>query len=218
MVMARIGRAVLWGLAALLAALLLAMVIVPRLCGWVPLTVLTGSMEPTIPPGSQVYVKPIDESTQISAGQVITFMPNPDDPTLVTHRVVGVSQDGSGTPSYVTQGDANNAADPEPVARKQVRGTLVYHLPFVGRLALAIGGKAKLGGIIALGVLALLYAAWQVIRLMVERRSARAPRGRPGSGAPSAEPRESAPSDALGRSAHTPAANRPARQGGGRES
>lgn len=160
----------LWLIAAALTALLLAMVVIPRLMGWAPLTVLTGSMEPTIPVGSQVYVKPIDTVDDIQAGDIITFMPNPDDETLVTHRVVGIGVDGSGEKSFTVQGDANNAPDPEPLMPKQIKGVVVYHLPYAGHLALGIDGQVKLLTITVLGITLIAYALWQLVLLVRDRR------------------------------------------------
>ncbi|QIN30279.1 signal peptidase I [Brevibacterium luteolum] len=161
----------LWFIAAALTALLLAMVVIPRLMGWAPLTVLTGSMEPTIPVGSQVYVKPIDTVDDIQAGDIITFMPNPDDETLVTHRVVGIGVDGSGEKSFTVQGDANNAPDPEPLMPKQIKGVVIYHLPYAGHLALGIDGQTKLLTITVLGIALIGYALWQVLLIVRARRS-----------------------------------------------
>ncbi|MBU8579133.1 signal peptidase I [Brevibacterium luteolum] len=179
---------ILWIVAGALGALLFAMVVVPRLMGWVPLTVLTGSMEPTIPPGSQVYVKPVESVDEISTGDVITFMPNPDDETLVTHRVIGIGVDGSGEKSFTVQGDANNAPDPEAVMSKQVKGTVVYHLPYVGHLALGIDGKTKIAAITVLGIGLLAYAAWQLI--LVVRDRSRKTTARDSETAPDSEPEE----------------------------
>ncbi|MBM7530694.1 signal peptidase I [Brevibacterium luteolum] len=156
-------RWLLWIVAGALTALLLAMVVVPRLMGWVPLTVLTGSMEPAIPPGSQVYVKPVEGASEVSVGDVITFMPNPDDDTLVTHRVTGIGVNGAGEKSFTTQGDANNAPDPEAVLPKQIRGVVVYHLPYVGHIALGIDGSTKIAAITVIGLTLIGYAIWQLL-------------------------------------------------------
>ena len=42
------------------------------------------------------------------------------------------------------QGDANNAPDPEPLMPKQIKGVVVYHLPYVGHIALGIDGPTKI--------------------------------------------------------------------------
>src|SRR5690606_9993103 len=125
-----------------LLALLAALVLVPRVLGWAPLTVLTGSMEPTIPTGSQVVVAPVDDVAALEVGDVITVMPFPDDPTLVTHRVVARTDTADG-PSFVTQGDANDVADAWEVTETQIRGEVRYWLPVAGYVATALSGHTK---------------------------------------------------------------------------
>jgi len=134
---ASVGRAVLRGAGAVLLlgllALALAVAVVPRLLGGAALTVLSGSMEPTYSPGDVVVAVPQDS---YDVGDVVTFQPVSGDPTLVTHRVVGVRL-GSET-RYVTRGDANGADD-APIVADQVMGRVVYHVPYVGHLAVAAG-------------------------------------------------------------------------------
>lgn len=130
-------RAVLSGTTAvLLVALLLlagAVAVVPRVLGGAALTVLTGSMEPTYSPGDMVVSVPQD---QYQVGDVVTFQPVAGDPALITHRVVGIAL-GAET-AYITRGDANGADD-DPVTPEQVMGRVVYHVPYVGHLAGAVG-------------------------------------------------------------------------------
>lgn len=160
----------LWIIATCLVALLLAMVVIPRLLGWVPLTVLTGSMDPAIPPGSQVIVKPVSSVDGIEAGDIVTYMPNPNDETLVTHRVVGVQVGSKGERSLTVKGDANNAPDPDPVTSKQLRGVVVYHIPWVGYIALNINAQAKIVTITVLGIGLIVYALWQVAQIVRDRK------------------------------------------------
>jgi signal peptidase I len=115
-----------------LFALVAAVVVVPRAIGAVPLTVLTGSMQPALSPGDLVVVRPMP-ADDIRVGDVITFQPVSDDPTLVTHRVVGVTLGSAGVAGFTTQGDDNNAAD-APIVADQVKGRVVYSVPLVGHL------------------------------------------------------------------------------------
>lgn len=159
---------------AVVGIVLLAVVVVPRLVGWVPLTVLSGSMEPSIPTGSQVIVRPVGDTAGIehlAVGDVITFLPRPDDSTPVTHRIVGVGFAGDGSRTFTTRGDANASADPDPVGARQVRGEVVYHVPFVGHVAGAVGPELKRGVTVAGGVG---LAAYAVDVLVLAWRSRRA--------------------------------------------
>jgi len=107
---------------------------VPRCMGGTSLTVLTGSMEPAIKPGDMVATRGVDAANQnnFTVGQVIAFLPYPNNPTVVTHRITAVTQGPDGV-SYTTKGDANNSVDPwGPVAASHVRGQVVYVVPKVG--------------------------------------------------------------------------------------
>ena len=113
--------------------------VIPRLTHGAALTVLTGSMRPTMPPGSLVLVRPV-QTAAIDVGDVITFQPDPKLQSLVTHRVVGVNRDG-GALSFVTQGDANRIADIKPVVADAVRGEVWFHVPYIGYVKDFAGGR-----------------------------------------------------------------------------
>ncbi|MFF0989270.1 signal peptidase I [Kocuria nitroreducens] len=154
------------------AALLLAVVVVPLALGWVPLTVLSGSMGPTVPTGSQVVVAPLegeDDAAGLSTGDVVTFMPRPDDPTLVTHRIVGVAVDGEGRRSFTTQGDANAAPDADPVTATQLRGLVKYHVPWAGYAATLLDAEQKRGGVLLVAAALFGYALWQLAGAVRDR-------------------------------------------------
>lgn len=132
-----VGQAVAWAVILVAVFVLAVAVLIPRITGATPYTILTGSMKPTYPPGTLVVAKPV-EAGQIGVGSVITFQLRSGDPTVVTHRVVGVSYAADGEPEFVTQGDANDAADLEPVKPVQVRGALWYAVPRLGWASTAV--------------------------------------------------------------------------------
>ncbi|NPC97110.1 signal peptidase I [Nocardioides sp. zg-DK7169] len=136
-VLRRIGTAValLCSLAA--TALAVVLVVVPVLSGSVPLTVLTGSMAPVHDPGDIVVVRPA-AAEDLRVGDVITFEAVEGEPRLITHRIAALVGAG-GRPAFLTRGDANPVADPEPVLAEQVRGRVWYAVPQVGRLGGALG-------------------------------------------------------------------------------
>ncbi len=105
-----------------------------RVAGIQVYTVLSGSMEPTYHTGSLIYVKSVDY-TEIEAGQVITFMLNED--TIATHRVVEVIPDETDESviRYRTKGDANDAEDGSLVHYKNVIGTPIFSIPYMGYVA-----------------------------------------------------------------------------------
>ena len=102
-----------------------------RIVGLTPYVVLSGSMEPTYHTGSLIYDKKVDPFT-LKEGDVITFMVSED--TLATHRVVGIvpDEDEPGTIRFRTKGDANDAEDGTLVHYKNVVGTPVFTIPYLG--------------------------------------------------------------------------------------
>ena len=105
-----------------------------RVVGLQVFTVLSGSMEPTYHTGSLIYVKKVDPYT-IEPGQPITFMLDED--TVATHRVVGIVPDEE-DPTVIrfrTKGDANEAEDGSLVHYKNVIGTPIFSIPYLGYVA-----------------------------------------------------------------------------------
>lgn len=117
-----------------LVVVLAVLLVGARLIGFQVFTVLSGSMEPTYHTGALIYVKEVDY-TEIEAGQVITFML--DENTVATHRVVEVvpDEEDSTVLRYRTKGDANEAEDGSLVHYKNVLGTPVFTIPYLGYFA-----------------------------------------------------------------------------------
>lgn len=154
------------GLLAVLLGIGAAAIAVPRFTGSVPLTVLSSSMEPSLPAGTLLIVRPLelDQMNQVRVGDVISYQPNPMDPTLVTHRVTGITSYSDGSWVFTTQGDANDAAD-DPVYDFQVRAKLWYSLPHLGWVSDAINGQGNRVWIIPAAAGALFaYTAYSFVR------------------------------------------------------
>lgn len=105
-----------------------------RVAGLQVFTVLSGSMEPAYHTGSLIYVKEVDYQ-EIEPGQVITFMLNEN--TVATHRVVAVVPDEQDATvlRYQTKGDANDNVDGSLVHYKNVIGSPIASIPYLGYLA-----------------------------------------------------------------------------------
>lgn len=147
-------------------------VVIPRIAGAVPYTVLTGSMRPTMPPGTLVVVKPTP-TEQIQPGMVVTYQLRSGEPTVVTHRVVGVTAGMDGSKAFITQGDANNVADAEPVLPVQIVGAKWYSVPWIGHLnALFTNKQRQTFTYVAAGAL-LIYAAYMLTTGVIDTRRRR---------------------------------------------
>lgn len=108
--------------------------IVPRVFGITSYTVLTGSMEPSVPVGSVVFAKAA-EPAQLEAGDIIVFYDGRSD-IPVTHRIV---ENQSSEGQFITKGDANESDDIAPIPYPNLIGKVVLHLPFLGRLYAPLG-------------------------------------------------------------------------------
>lgn len=113
----------------------------PILVGGKLYQIKTGSMEPTIPAGSYVLVRPV---TDPQVGEVI-LIGAPGYQVPVVHRIVAI---GAGGKTLTTRGDANEVDDAS-IDQSQVMGIVtdifkqngIYHRPYqfgVGICALAL--------------------------------------------------------------------------------
>lgn len=102
-----------------------------RLIGLQVFTVLSGSMEPTYHVGSLIYVKDVDPF-ELESGDVITFML--DENTVATHRIVEVvpDEEDDSVVRFRTKGDANENVDGSLVHYKNVIGSPVFTIPYLG--------------------------------------------------------------------------------------
>lgn len=166
------GRACALLVAGLVVVVLGISVILPALGGGTAYTILTGSMEPGMPPGTVVVVRPTPVD-QIRTGDVVTYQIDSGEPTVATHRVIAVQTSLDGKIQLITQGDANNAPDPNPVLPVQVKGVRWYSVPFVGLPALAVDGNIR--QVVVMGAVVLLfgYAAMSFGGALRDRRHAR---------------------------------------------
>lgn len=104
------GRTILRAALLLPVLLLLAIGVGPRTGAYRTVTVLTGSMRPSMPPGSLLVVVPVDPS-KLAVGDVVTFEAPTPEHQVVTHRIIEIVERGP-HPVIRTQGDANPAPDP----------------------------------------------------------------------------------------------------------
>ena len=102
-----------------------------RLAGLQVFTVLSGSMEPAYHVGSLIYVKDVDPF-ELESGDVITFML--DENTVATHRIVEVvpDEEDDSVVRFRTKGDANENVDGSLVHYKNVIGSPVFTIPYLG--------------------------------------------------------------------------------------
>jgi len=165
-----IGHGLSLGLLLLVLGLGILVIGIPAVVGGTPLTILTGSMSPNLPPGTLVVIKPTPVE-DIAIGDILTFQIESGRPEVVTHRVIGIVKDTSSTDvRFITQGDANASADAAEVLPVQVRGTVWYAVPWLGWVNQAVNGEAR-QWVIPLAAGGLFgYATWMVFSGFRDRR------------------------------------------------
>lgn len=100
---------------------------VPSFMGYDIYNVVSGSMEPTIPIGSIIYVKEIDP-VDVDEGDIIVFESGE---SVVMHRV---KENNIINGTYTTKGDANTEADLSEVRYVNLIGIVEKHIPVLGQL------------------------------------------------------------------------------------
>jgi len=102
-------------------------------------SVATDSMAPKMRTGDVVMVRPV-KTEDIEKGDIITVEFS-DRSGSFTHRVTKIDKENGWV---YTKGDANVSEDPLPTDLAYVRGRVVFIIPSLGFLSLAIGRKILL--------------------------------------------------------------------------
>lgn len=172
-----IARVLSWAIILVVAAAIAATVLIPRLVGAIPYTVLSGSMSPTYPPGTLVVVKPV-KVEEVSIGEVVTYQLSSGREAVATHRVVGLANDLRGERLLTTQGDANEVPDPEPVREVQVKGKVWYSVPYLGHVNSIVSGRQRQIIMYVVITALLVYAAYMFAGAVRDKRSDRPAEGK----------------------------------------
>ena len=142
-----------------------AIVTLPSVFGYQSLTVVSGSMVPTLGVGS-VVIDEVIAPADARPGDIVTFK-DPLHPRQLTHRLQKVRVEGD-TFYMTTLGDANDAPEHWTVPRTAHIGRVVAHLPKLGYARSWLGSRyARLG---AAGIV-LLLGALMLVDLWRPRRS-----------------------------------------------
>lgn len=117
----------------ILIAFLVAYTLLPIKNNFKLLSVMSGSMRPTLDVGELVVVKPV---ANYKVGDIITFKDPSvvsDKKAVITHRIHEIIQ-SSDSISYKTKGDANNAPDADLIKKDDVIGKFIFGIRYVGYL------------------------------------------------------------------------------------
>jgi signal peptidase len=127
--------------------------------------VFTGSMEPAVPVGSVVVIKPVDPNT-LQKGDIICFKLS--GPLSVTHRIINITNEG-----FITKGDGNNAPDIWTVGKENVIGKLILIIPYIGYIGYLV--KTPLGFLLLIIIPATLLIILEIKNIIKYRKEAKNP-------------------------------------------
>ena len=151
-----LADALLW-LSAIAGVACMVLVVVALTANITLIRFRTGSMAPTIPAGSVAVVQSVAAS-QVQVGDVVTVDRAGDLP--VTHRITSITPGSNEDERVITmRGDANAADDPYPYTVQTVR-VVLFSVPGIATVIVAMGNPYVLGGL-TLGATALVvWAFW----------------------------------------------------------
>lgn len=108
-----------------------------ELLGYQTFVILTDSMEPTIPVGSLVVVKNLEENENIPEDEIISFRVNRlGEEAVFTHYFKKKELDETGKERYYTMAENADRYDDYKTYREDILGTYICHVPYAGKIVL----------------------------------------------------------------------------------
>jgi signal peptidase len=147
---------------ALSVGVLLVFSIFPVTGNYKLLVVKSGSMEPEVKTGSVIVIKP---KKDYRVGDIITFGKISRTDVPITHRIVEITNENSEM-SYVTKGDANKSVDNVVVKHSEVKGGLLFSVPYLGYVIDM--AKTKAGMMVILIIPAFVIVVDEIRKIVVE--------------------------------------------------
>lgn len=139
----------------MLAILISVSIAVSTGLGWRIGAVTSDSMGSELRVWDAVVSRPVDPA-DIKLGDVIAFE-SPNEPnTIITHRVVGIVDDG-GSIGFRTQGDANPTPDKFIVPAKNLEGEIILNVPYLGYLIVLTQNPYQFAILLMASVLAIFF-------------------------------------------------------------
>ena len=125
---------------------------VPMVFNTAPLIVISDSMTidkkagtGAFNKGDLIFVKKVDPKT-LEVGDIITYISNDKEGSIITHRIVSIYEDGS----FETKGDYSPGYDRDPVKYEQVVGKYTGRVAGAGDMAMFF--QTPTGVIVLIGV------------------------------------------------------------------
>ncbi|MCU1583871.1 MAG: sipX [Microbacteriaceae bacterium] len=161
-----VGLAVSGAFLLLVIALGVLVIVVPKVVGGVPLTVLTSSMIPHFPPGTLVIDRPVDPA-DLKVGDVATYQMVSGQAGVITHRIIAIHPSTNGTRTFQFKGDNNSVPDGEEVVEAQIQGEVWYSIPLLGYVNNAVNGPSRSAIIPIAAALLFAYTGYTIASALV---------------------------------------------------
>ncbi len=129
----------------------------PKIFGYAPTAVMTGSMSPEIEAKDLIFIKEVDTDTLKEKEDVICFV---KDGAFVIHRLERI-EIVDGVKRFYMKGDANDAEDRGYILAEQIQGKYVYKITGLGGVVMFL--QTPYGLILTLIALIMLYVAGELI-------------------------------------------------------
>lgn len=139
---------------------------IPTAFGYAPMVVVTESMntgEPDSIKGGDMVVAQKTDVDQLEVGDIIMYQSGQ---SAVIHRIVDYDAESD---SFITQGDANNTTDIDPVSKDNIIGEYILGVPEVGNLVLF--SQTPLGMLLCIAVPIVLLLVYDFIAKRLSRRT-----------------------------------------------
>ena len=121
-------------------------------------TVVTGSMEPTIPTTSVVLTRCLKEGETPQPGQILTFKADRlGEEIVLTHYLREVKPDETGRVRFYTQGENADRYDDYATYREDLIGTYVLHIPYLGKIQAFLISSNALSMFVIVGLILAVY-------------------------------------------------------------
>lgn len=141
---------------------------VPSVGGYLPLIVLTDSMYPEIESGDLIICH-TEDAENIKDGDIVAFFdPAGNGSSIVTHRVLEVTEENGGI-AFRTKGDANNTEDKMLVPAENLVGVYQNRIPGAGNIAMFM--QSTTGLIVCVVLPIVLLVAYDIIRRRIYEKN-----------------------------------------------
>lgn len=149
-----------------LAVGVLALTMGPRFLPYQTYTVLSGSMEPTLPVGSVIVAVPA-RGEELHTGDIITVANPQHAGALVTHRIIAIDNSPQGR-TFQTKGDANSVVDGWVVPGTGSGWRYAFAIPYLGYALSTL--QSDIGRLLLLVIPTVLFAGLMLVEIWLPAR------------------------------------------------